>query len=126
MNHIDSNFFRRKIDQRVGQGFDQTVHIALDYEVELVEVSERTTTPQLFESETFLRAQPQLALQLFATTGNLTCLLDFSEKAGVGLRFVRELEQGKTTLRLDKVNKVFELFGSECGPVPIKREGDNA
>ena len=51
--------------------------------------------------------------------------VDLSEKAGVGLRFVRELEQGKTTLRLDKVNKVFELFGSECGPVPMKREGDD-
>ena len=51
--------------------------------------------------------------------------VDLSEKAGVGLRFVRELEQGKTTLRLDKVDKVFELFGSECGPVPIKREGDD-
>lgn len=50
--------------------------------------------------------------------------VDLSEKAGVGLRFVRELEQGKTTLRLDKVNKVFELFGSECGPMPIKRDGD--
>ena len=48
--------------------------------------------------------------------------VDLSEKAGVGLRFVRELEQGKTTLRLDKVNKIFELFGSECGPVPMKRE----
>lgn len=51
--------------------------------------------------------------------------VDLSEKAGVGLRFVRELEQGKTTLRLDKVNKVFELFGSECGPVPIRRKGNN-
>lgn len=51
--------------------------------------------------------------------------VDLSEKAGVGLRFVRELEQGKTTLRLDKVNKVFELFGSECGSVPMKREGDD-
>ena len=51
--------------------------------------------------------------------------VDLSEKAGVGLRFVRELEQGKTTLRLDNVNKVFELFGSECGPVPMKREGDD-
>lgn len=48
--------------------------------------------------------------------------VDLSEKAGVGLRFVRELEQGKTTLRLDKVNKVFELFGSECGPVPLPRK----
>jgi len=54
---------------------------------------------------------------------NLT-QVNLSEKAGVGLRFVRELEQGKTTLRIDKVNKVFELFGSECGPVSMKREGD--
>ena len=55
---------------------------------------------------------------------NLT-QVNLSEKVGVGLRFVRELEQGKTTLRIDKVNKVFELFGSECGPVPMKREGDD-
>lgn len=48
--------------------------------------------------------------------------VDLSEKASVRLRFVRELEQGKTTLRLDKVNKVFELFGSECGTVPMKGE----
>ena len=50
--------------------------------------------------------------------------VDLSEKTGVGLRFVRELEQGKTTLRLDKLNKVFELFGTECGPVPMKQKGD--
>ena len=41
-----------------------------------------------------------------------------AEKAGVGLRFVRELEQGKETLRLDKVNQVLRLFGYELGPVP--------
>ncbi|MCU0432552.1 MAG: helix-turn-helix transcriptional regulator [Bacteroidia bacterium] len=34
-----------------------------------------------------------------------------AEKAGVGLRFVRELEQGKETLRLDKINQVLGLFG---------------
>ena len=45
-----------------------------------------------------------------------------AETAGVGVRFVRELEQGKTTLRLDKVNQILELFGTECGPVPISRE----
>lgn len=38
-------------------------------------------------------------------------------KAGVGLRFVRELEQGKTTLKLDKINQVLDLFGSELGVV---------
>ena len=43
-------------------------------------------------------------------------------KSGVGLRFVRELEQGKETLRLDKVNQVLLLFGQEIGPVPIRKE----
>lgn len=40
-----------------------------------------------------------------------------AEKAGVGLRFVRDLEQGKSTLRLDKVNQVLDLFGSEVGVI---------
>ena len=43
-------------------------------------------------------------------------------KAGVGLRFVRDLEQGKTTLRMDKVNQVLKLFGQELGPQPMDRE----
>ena len=38
--------------------------------------------------------------------------VDLSQKSGVGLRFVRELEQGKETLRLDKVNQVLALFGA--------------
>lgn len=42
---------------------------------------------------------------------------ELAEKAGVGLRFVRDLEQGKPTLRLDKVNQVLRLFGHELGPV---------
>ena len=42
-------------------------------------------------------------------------------KAGVGLRFIRDLEQGKKTLRMDKVNQVLKLFGQELGPVPIDR-----
>ncbi|MBN8653083.1 MAG: helix-turn-helix transcriptional regulator [Cytophagales bacterium] len=42
-------------------------------------------------------------------------------KAGVGYRFVRELEAGKTTLQLEKVNDVLKLFGHEVGPVPIER-----
>ena len=46
---------------------------------------------------------------------------ELAEKAGVGLRFVRELEQGKETLRLDKVNQVLQLFGYEMGPVYQKR-----
>ena len=41
--------------------------------------------------------------------------VELSEKSGVGLRFVRELEQGKQTLRLDKVNQVLNLFGTKVG-----------
>ncbi len=44
-----------------------------------------------------------------------------AEKAGVGIRFIRDLEQGKTTLRMDKVNQVLRLFGLELGPQPINR-----
>ena len=39
--------------------------------------------------------------------------VELAERAGVGLRFVRELEQGKNTVRLDKVNQVLALFGRE-------------
>jgi y4mF family transcriptional regulator len=44
---------------------------------------------------------------------------ELAEKAGVGLRFVRELEQGKESVRLDKVNQVLKLFGSQVGPVAL-------
>ena len=47
---------------------------------------------------------------------------DMAEKAGVGLRFIREMEQGKETLRMDKVNQVLKLFGFKLGPVEMKRE----
>ena len=40
-----------------------------------------------------------------------------AQKAGVGLRFIRDLEQGKTTLRMDKVNQVLQLFGKILGPI---------
>ena len=49
---------------------------------------------------------------------NLT-QVELSEKSGVGLRLVRELEQGKQTLRIDKVNQILNLFGSEVGVVPM-------
>lgn len=52
---------------------------------------------------------------------NLT-QIDLSEKSGVGLRFVRDLEQGKETLRLDKLNQVLNLFGYEVGPIKQERD----
>ncbi|MDR0833814.1 MAG: helix-turn-helix transcriptional regulator [Candidatus Symbiothrix sp.] len=47
--------------------------------------------------------------------------VDLSEKAGVGLRFVRELEQGKQNLRMDKVNQVLILFGTELMPGSVDK-----
>ena len=47
---------------------------------------------------------------------------DLAVKSGVGLRFVREMEQGKPTLRMDKVNQVLELFNMELGAIPISQE----
>ena len=52
--------------------------------------------------------------------------VDLADRAGVGLRFVRELEQGKKTLRLDKVNQVLALFGHELAPVPSSVEDMDA
>lgn len=46
---------------------------------------------------------------------------DLSYKAGVGLRFIRDLEQGKPSLQMAKVNQVLFLFGHELGPVPVDR-----
>lgn len=47
---------------------------------------------------------------------------ELAERAGVGLRFIRELEGGKQTLRLDKIEQVLRLFGHTIGPVPAKGE----
>ena len=41
---------------------------------------------------------------------------EFAMRSGLGLRFVRELEQGKETVRLDKVNQALAMFGMEAVP----------
>ena len=42
-----------------------------------------------------------------------------ADLAGVGLRFIRDLEQGKESLRIDKVNAVLKLFGKKLGPIEL-------
>lgn len=49
---------------------------------------------------------------------------ELSYKSGVGLRFIRDLEQGKNSLRMDKVNTVLAMFGKELGMVDLLREGE--
>ena len=41
---------------------------------------------------------------------------EFAIRSGLGLRFVRELEQGKETVRLNKVNQALAMFGKEAVP----------
>lgn len=46
---------------------------------------------------------------------------DVADKAGVGIRFIRDLEQGKKTLQMNKVNQVLQLFGCVLAPISKKR-----
>ena len=52
--------------------------------------------------------------------------VDLADRAGVGLRFVRDLEQGKQTLRLDKVNQVLALFGHVLAPAQKSEDPNHA
>ncbi|MBR3493833.1 MAG: helix-turn-helix transcriptional regulator [Clostridia bacterium] len=51
---------------------------------------------------------------------------EFAMRSGLGLRFVHELEQGKETVRLDKVNQALAMFGMEAVPgrIETRQEGD--
>lgn len=42
---------------------------------------------------------------------------EFAIRSGLGLRFIRDLEQGKETVRMDKVNQALAMFGMEVGPL---------
>lgn len=47
---------------------------------------------------------------------------EFALRSGLGLRFVRELERGKETVRLDKVNQALTMFGKQAVPGDIIRD----
>lgn len=48
---------------------------------------------------------------------------ELAMKSGVGLNFVRNLEQGKPTLRMDKVNQLLDLFNYTLVAAPRFKEG---
>ena len=48
-----------------------------------------------------------------------------ADRAGVGLRFIRDLEQGKKSIRLDKVNQLLALFGCRMEPVAFRMDGND-
>jgi len=47
---------------------------------------------------------------------------DLAYRTGVGLRFLKELELGKKTVRLDKVNQVLLYFGHQLEPKKLKMD----
>lgn len=49
-------------------------------------------------------------------------LRELAELAGVGVRFLMELEHGKRTLRLDRVNAVLAVLGKRVGVVDLERD----
>jgi len=52
---------------------------------------------------------------------------ELARRTGVGLRFIREMEQGKQTLRVDKINQVLALFGYQMAPqAQPRKEVDDA
>ena len=58
-------------------------------------------------------AQPLISMQIKKMRKKLGLTqVDFAKRAGVGLRFLRELEKGKTTVRLDKLNQVLDFLGA--------------
>ena len=48
--------------------------------------------------------------------------IEFAQRIGVGLRFIRELEKGKSTVRLDKVNQVLEFLGHHLEVIKDERQ----
>lgn len=49
---------------------------------------------------------------------------EFAIRSGLGLRFVRELEQGKETVRMDKVNQALAMFNRQAVPGSKEHEGE--
>lgn len=47
---------------------------------------------------------------------------EFAMRSGLGLRFVRDLEQGKPTVRMDKVNVALAMFGMQAGPIRLENK----
>ena len=62
--------------------------------------------PQMTMAEQIIRARKKAGLTQE----------EFAMRSGLGLRFVRELEQGKETVRMDKVNQALAMFGKEAVP----------
>ena len=78
--------------------------------MKLSESNTRTGTATLRIQVKELREKAELTQEMLA------------KRSGIGLRFVRDLEQGKPTVRVDKVNQVLALFGYRLAAIKDQRE----
>ena len=51
---------------------------------------------------------------------------EFAMRVGVGLRFLKDLELGKKSARMDKVNQVLNYLGKQLGPIPLDSGGETS
>ncbi|MBQ9194606.1 MAG: helix-turn-helix transcriptional regulator [Bacteroidales bacterium] len=52
--------------------------------------------------------------------------VELAMRASVGVRFIKDMESGKPTLQLDKVNQVLYLFGEELAPQKINADDEKS
>jgi transcriptional regulator with XRE-family HTH domain len=50
---------------------------------------------------------------------------EFAIRSGLGLSFVRDLEQGKETVRMDKVNQALAMFSKQAVPGEMDRDDED-
>lgn len=49
---------------------------------------------------------------------------EFAMRSGLGIHFIRDLEQGKETVRMDKVNQALAMFGMEAVPGRMEKDDE--
>ncbi len=47
---------------------------------------------------------------------------ELADRCSVPLKTIREVEQGKPTVRMDTLNRILEYFGHEVGAIPLSRK----
>lgn len=100
-----------EIETRISAGellLNKSASVKVQTEVILSAISDEFSFPDSYVSLSYFVKNRRKVSKLTQ--------LDLSNKSGVGIRFVRELELGKPTLRLDKVNQVLKFFGSTMVP----------
>ena len=74
MDHVHADLLRGEFDEGIGEGFDGTVHVGLDNDVELLEVAQRNAAADLLQGDVRLRLDALDAEQLLALGGDVARL----------------------------------------------------